>query len=204
MKEAEDVVAAVRQWRSLPTWNPNAQTVALILDPIDGEERKDKMLKQVFNELLNNGHIFANVMYQMAANIYQMKVDTWFPYFNQSCPSAVENIYTIHKCNVIESVDEKSGEVTRKESITAFHQEKYPKIPNSLNGCPLTVSTTIWEPFVVGNDTTVESGLEILMLETIAKQMELKLKFNILRGEVVTKKITDDNQTGIYADLIQK
>ena len=203
IKQHDDVTLALKQWKSLPTWNPNAQTVALLVDPIDTEERKNEMVKQVFEELLNSGHIFANAMYQMESNPYQMKVDTWFPYFNQSCASTVENIYTIEECDIIESVDE-SGEITKKENITAFNQEMYPKIPNTLNGCQMGVSTVIWEPFVVGNDTTVESGLEILMLETITGQMELKLKFNILKGEVVMKKITDDNKTGIYADLLQK
>lgn len=204
IKELSDVTAALKQWKSLPTWNPSAQTVTLLLESIDTEERKNEIVKQVFTELLHSGHIFANVMYQMTENPYQMKVDTWFPYFNQSCALDVENIYTIDECDVIESLDENTGEVTREKNITAFNQEMYPKIPNSLNDCQLTVSTIIWEPFVVGNDTMVESGLEILMLETIAGQMELKLKFNILKDEVVTKKITDDNQTGIYADLIQK
>lgn len=204
MKETNDVTLALKQWKTLPTWNPLAQTVAFMIDPIDTEDVKNDMVKQVFDELLGSGHIFANVIYQMKENPRQMKVDTWFPYSNQSCALTVANIYTIDECNIFYSVDEESGELRTEKSINAFNQEMYPKIPNSLNGCEMTVSTTIWEPFVVGNDTNVESGLEILMLETITGQMELKLKFNILEGNVVTKKITDDNQTGIYADLIQK
>lgn len=205
MLKLDDLTKALKQWRGLPTWNPLAQTVIVLMDPIDNEKQKNQTVKKVFDDLFENGIIFANTIYQMSDNPLKLIVESWFPYFNQSCASKVENIHIIDECVITESVEEEGEAKVIKTnlSFSKLNQEKYPKIPLRLHGCIMNVSTFIWEPFVVGNDE-VESGLEILMLQTITKQMELKLKFNILSDLLLSKKITDDNQTGIYADLIQK
>lgn len=205
MLQLDDVTKSLKQWKSLPTWNPLAQTVIVIMDPIDTEDRKTQMVKKVFEELLENGIIFANTIYQMSDNPLKLVVESWFPYFNKSCASRVENIHVVDECVITETttIENDVKVVKREENFVELNQEKYPKIPNRMHGCLMNVSTFIWEPFVVGNDE-VESGLEILMLQTITKQMELELKFNILSDAVLTMKITDNNQTGIYANLIQK
>lgn len=200
MLELNDLSLTLKQWKSLPTWNPNAPTVVVLLDPLESVEAKNRLVKGVFSELLANSHIFANVIYQMADDPYKMEAETWFPYHNDSCASAVEYIFKIDECTVPRPNDkEAQGDMT----IIEFNQEKYPKVPNALHECPLKVSTFIWEPFVVGRDT-IDSGLEIKMLETITKQMALRLNFTIMSNEIAWKKFSDDNQTGIYADLIQK
>lgn len=201
MIELNDLSMTLKQWKSLPTWNPNAPTVVVLLDPLESVEVKDRLVKRIFSELLASSHIFANVIYTMADDPYKMEAETWFPYFNDSCASSVEYIFRIDECTVPRPDD---NEAQSEMTIIEFNQEKYPKVPNALHDCPMKVSTFIWEPFVAGSKKTVSGGLEVQMLQTITKQMALKLNFKIMNNEIAAKKISDDNQTGIYADLIQK
>jgi hypothetical protein len=199
----DDLTVALKQWKSLPTFNALAQTVIVFMDAIETVAEKDKLVRLVFEELLNSGFIYANVMYQIADDPNKMESETWFPYYGEGCASTVGNIYKIDECVVTQIINEESDEIKTNVTLNEFNSNKYPKISNTLHGCPLTVSTVIWEPFVVGNDT-VDSGLEILMLKAITSQMDLHLKFNVLGDEVATAKISDDNKTGIYSDLLQK
>lgn len=198
-----DLTDSIKQWKMLPTWNPLAQTVIVFMDPIESVEEKIKVVRQVFEELFANGVLYANVVYQLKENRYKLVAETWFPYHGSSCASAVENIHKIDECIVTETFDNITGESNHDMKTFQFSENLYPKLPSTLHDCPMAVSTFIWEPFVVGNDTA-ESGLEVLMLRTITEQMKMDLKFNVLHDGVAAAKISADNQTGIYADLLQK
>lgn len=203
MREFPEVDLALVQWKNLPTWNPLAQTVIFFMDPIQSLEEKNHFVRAVFEKLLVYGILNANAAFHMSLNPNKMEVETWFPYHKEGCAKKVESIFKIDECIVTEPVVGEDGVVTQGKEIIQHNENLFPKIPNTLHNCPMKVSTSIWEPFVVGDDE-VKSGLEIQMLQTITKQMKLKLEFNILEDVVATKKISDDNQTGIYADLIQK
>lgn len=199
--EQKDLTLALIQWKSLPTWNPLAQTVIVFMNPLETVDEKDKKVQNIFDELLDNGILFANVIYQMSGNAFKMEVETWFPYYDRGCARTVDNIYKIDECIVYEDIDGKTRKIRR--NTTEFNLDKYPKIPNTLHNCSFTASAFIFEPFVVGSKT-VKSGLEIIMLQTITKQMELDLNFILLPEELRIRKISEDNLTGIYANLIQK
>lgn len=198
-----DLTDALKQWKMLPTWNPLAQTVIVFMNPIESVDEKIRVVRYVFEELFKHGILFANVLYQLKEDPYKLEAETWFPYYGDACAADVSNIYKIDECIVTVSSDNTTGEQKKTRKFFEFNSELYPKVPKTLHNCPMLVSTFIWEPFVVGNDS-VESGLEVLMLRTITQQMKLDLTFNILDDGVASAKISDDNQTGIYADLIQK
>lgn len=198
MMHLDDLTDALKQWKMLPTWNPLAQTVVVFMDPIETVKEKMRVVQYVFEELFKHGILFANVLYQLKEDPYKLEAETWFPYYGEGCAAAVSNIYKIDECIVTVTSDNKT---TKK--FLHYNADLYPKVPKTLHNCPMLVSTFIWEPFVVGNDS-VESGLEVLMLRTITQQMKLDLTFNILDDGVAAAKISDNNQTGIYADLIQK
>ncbi|XP_062546287.1 uncharacterized protein LOC134212439 [Armigeres subalbatus] len=85
-----------------------------------------------------------------------------------------------------------------------FFSEFEPKIPKYFNDCPLKVSTAIWEPFVVGNGTSVEKGFEVLMIEAISARLKLIPVYRIIDGERATARITVNKDIGFYADLIKR
>lgn len=196
----KDLSDALKQWSSLPTWNPLAQTVIVFMEPMTSEDEKEREVKLVFEELLRHGIVYANAVYQMANDSYKLIAETWFPYHDDCCANSVDHVFKIHECTV-PPLDE-SG-IIGKETIIEFNQFRYEKLPISFHDCPLKVSAFIWEPFVVGNDS-VDTGLEVLMLQAITSQKNFNLQFDVLNEELMSKKITADNQSGIYADLLQK
>ncbi|XP_039445899.1 uncharacterized protein LOC120425434 [Culex pipiens pallens] len=95
------------------------------------------------------------------------------------------------------------------ETVWLFREKHYfsdygPKIPKDYNYCPLMISTPIWEPFVVGNETSIEKGLEVLMIEVITARMKLTPVYRFIDPLRAAATITADNSTGFYADLIQR
>lgn len=191
----DDLVVTVKQWKSLPTWNPLAQTVIVFMDPIQSVEIKDASVKKVLDTLLSEGMINAIVMYQIADDDERMVAETWFPYLNKSCATSIENIYIIDEC--VMSATNVNG------TIDDFNTEYFPRIPTNFRGCPINVSAFFFEPYVAGSPENT-AGLEIQMLKTITTQMNMKINYNFLDKKLLAAKIKADNKTGIYADLIQK
>lgn len=189
--------AALKMWKILPTWNPLAMTIVVLMNPLETTEQKNQIVREVFEELRKDGIIYANAMYQMADAPLKLVVETWFPYQGNDCAKSVGSTYKINECEIFEETDEKK--------IYEFNQEMFPKLPNNLHGCPLTVSAFIWEPFVVGRNNSIEAGLEIQMLDTITKEMGMNIEFKILSSELHAKRVTENNKTWlIYADLTEK
>lgn len=205
-KDLEDLQFAIAQWRNLPTWNPLAQTIVVLLEPMVNTYEKDKTVRTALEILLDVGVIYANVVYHMNKSRDVMVSETWFPYHGTFCADRVANIFKIDECTSTKRIDNATGKVEWDLRFESFHQQKYPKLPLSFHKCPFQASTFVWEPFVVasGDDRRIQSGLEVLMLNTITEQMNLAIHYKILDNELTTRKITQDNQTGIYADLIQK
>ena len=203
----DDLDVALKQWRGLPTWNPLAQTVIVFMDPIRDVKTKDESVRHVLEKLLNYGIINANVVYQLKDNSERMVSESWFPYLNASCAKIVENIYEIDECISTETVDKETNKTIRNNTVFSMNENLFPKVPSRFHGCPMHVSAFIWEPFVVstGNDSEVGlAGIEILMLKSITSQMELKIKYKFLDDKLLAERISADNQTGIYADLLQE
>lgn len=191
----DDLVVTVKQWKSLPTWNPLAQTVIVFMDPILTVEVKEVSVKKILETLLSEGMINAIVVYQMEDDAERMVAETWFPYKNTSCASSVENIYVIDECVV--------SETNVNGTVDEFNENYFPRIPTTFHGCPLNVSTFFWEPYVAGTPENI-AGLEIQMLKTITSQMDLKINYNFLDKKLLAAKISADNKSGLYADLLQK
>jgi hypothetical protein len=201
--QMDDLDVTLKQWKGLPTWNPLAQTVIVFMDPIENLETKNIWVREVLEKLLKEGTINANVVYQLKD---RMISESWFPYLNTSCAKKIEKIYVVDECTITKAVNSTTNETIKYSNVKEITE--YSKIPSKFHGCPLHVSAFIWEPFVVrtglnSSDTDL-SGIEILMLETITSQMELKIKYKILEQKLLAERISGDNQTGIYADLLQE
>lgn len=145
-----------------------------------------------------------NVMYQFKNETNKIRVETWFPYYNESCARKVENILKIEEC----VVDVK----TKVPAVTSFNQQLYPKFPQKLHQCTLRVAAVIWEPFVVATedkvdenaDSVIDRGFEVLMLKTISEGMQFQIKITKVNKERATKVFSENNSTGLYAKLLRK
>jgi hypothetical protein len=133
----EDLVYAIKQWKSLPTWNPLAQTVVAFMEPILTIEEKNTTVKKVLDILLSEGMINAIALYQMKDDDKRMIAETWFPYDGLSCATIVENIHKIDECIVSEEKDEITNE--RNITVNSFNEDKFPRIGLTFHGCQINI-----------------------------------------------------------------
>jgi hypothetical protein len=226
MPELGDLDFAVKQWKGLPTWNPLAQVgfpnqvqlllriitihcvqcVVVCVNAMSTVEQKDEMVEKILTRLLSDGLINSIVVYYFNNDKNLLIAESWFRYLNTSCGSIIENIHKIDECRVTETVNRTTNEKVVEVSQESFNQNLFPRIPRYFHDCFLNATVFVWEPFVVRNDNSDEDliGLEVKMLKEITNQMEMKINFKIQEGNPLTVKISSDNQTGIYRDLLQK
>ncbi|XP_035780489.1 uncharacterized protein LOC118460354 [Anopheles albimanus] len=206
--DSSELAAPIHQLRRLPTWNPLAQVVVVFtseMTPLVFEIE----VRNVLQELFDNSVLNVNVMVQRY-NTSVLETWTWFPYESGGCADNIAQVRLVDECEYVD-VAKDDGPVDvpdvrwRPRFREVHHFSDYgPKIPKYYNYCPLKITTSIWEPFVVGNESHIEKGLEVLMLDTITARMRLVPVYGVLEAARATARITADNQTGLYADVIQR
>ncbi|CAO1422337.1 unnamed protein product [Diamesa serratosioi] len=201
---ANEITSIVHQLKKLPTWNPIAQVVVIFTDAMKSESEQDSMVRVVFNELLMNDVLNVNVVIQRTNSLTVLEVLTWFPYERDNCADYIENIRKIDECKLIETKDPTTGIIQRNDIITSFSAKYYPKIPTHFHECPMKVTTFLWEPYVVGHRNKIQRGLEVVMIQTISQKMNLKPVYKVIDQQSATKLITANNETGLYADILQR
>ena len=68
----------------------------------------------------------------------------------------------------------------------------------------MVITTNIWEPFVYGSHEDVEDGIEIKLIRTISEKLDMKSIFKVIDDAKAFAFITEDEDTGFYADLIRR
>lgn len=212
-----EAAAIVEQWRSLPTWNPSAQTIVLFLDnkaPEDLELHTTEVLSLLFDNFLLNVNVISTIW-----NTSKVQVQTWYPYEYDNCATQVENFRPVDECEYVitSNGDEENAYEERNETAEAFnlfkknfyHEIHYhanigPKIPLDFHQCPLKISAGRWEPFVLFDDDTemFTSGIEVYMLETIADRLNMELMFSKIT-QTRANAVYNDSLT-LYSDLVMR
>lgn len=169
IENSNEIPAIIIQLRRLPTWNPFAKVLVLLISsmPLD-KTTLHKEIFEIFGILLKRTMLNSNVMYITSKNA--IEVVTWFPYENKNCAKEIKNIEIIDQCEIIYSKDNSSSTVKYRT-----YMDNIVKIPQDLNNCPLVIATSDWPPFTVYNETEQRfvKGVEIEMLKTVAEQMGL-------------------------------
>ncbi|XP_065073023.1 uncharacterized protein Ir87a [Ochlerotatus camptorhynchus] len=234
VSDSSELDPPINQLRRLPTWNPLAQVVVLFtseMTPLLSEVEVRNALQKMFENSVLNVNVMVQRYYTSilevwtwfpyenggcADNIANIRLIDQCEY----AEIPVEKLEQAEDSGFIDSdvdflnetfVNDTAVEVPLipQETVWIFREKHFfsdygPKIPKDYNYCPLKISTPIWEPFVVGNETFVEKGLEVLMIEAITARMKLTPVYTIIEPERTTARITADNITGFYADLIKR
>lgn len=216
LSNASELTDTIKQLKGLPTWNPLAQVkhqihlckkhnfknfqkhfqvVVLFTNIMNNIDELNEAIKTVFEELLTHSVLNVNIIYQNIDNPNSLEAVTWFPYQNRNCANKIMDIKIIDTCETFEN-----------ESIQfmQFNGDLYPKIPKTFHECPLKITANVNEPYVVADSGSVKKGLEILMLETITEKMRMVPVYEVVDREIANRKISDSNETGLYASLIQR
>lgn len=188
---ATDVNSTVHQWHSLPTWNPQAQVVVLLTqsygsdDDDNGDEQLQSDIASVLVQLLDHGMLNVNVI-AAPAQLDVVQVHTWYPYALGNCAKRVRNAVIIDECQYRRPAHNASTSAATDDDdadvVLYRPRAKVPKIPATLHGCPLRVSTSVWEPYSVYDERAgrFTSGIEVLLIETIAAVLKLRTEFVLL------------------------
>jgi hypothetical protein len=216
IEDSSELEATVHQLKGLPTWNPLAQVVVLFTAQMD-DFVHELEVKNAMIELFEYSMLNVNVMSQRF-NTNVIQTQTWFPYEGDNCANTILDLRLIDECEYAEDNDEsedkdeeyddedekkvKSNETSIFVRESHYFSDFGEKSPKNLHGCPLKVSTAIWEPYVVGTDEKIKAGLEVKMIQAITTKLNMVPVYKILPRGVPHLKITNNNKTGFYADLL--
>ena len=178
----KDVGHQVKKIRNTREWNPRGKFVVLVFE-IRGVDAK-RLAEDIFAELWTSRIVNSVVLIPLLdTNLASDTVNildaySWFPYHTTGkCPH--DKHVTIHDRWVWDVRG--SGHFLHNAGIFP------PKIPNDLQGCPLTVSTFEVPPFIMKRSTSkvgtsgiiYEKGLEIQILTEFAQTTNSSIKYRV-------------------------
>ncbi|KXJ82458.1 hypothetical protein RP20_CCG013679 [Aedes albopictus] len=234
VREASELASHISMFRRLPTLNPLAQVVILFTSEMTPEVfgvEVRKALQKLFDYWFLNVNVmvqryntsvlevwswFPYENGRCAEEIIDIRMIDECEYVEAEEETEEEEVELVepdveysNETYVNSSSSNEDASLRPKKTAwmfreTHFFSEYEPKLPKYFNNCPLKVSTPIWEPFVVGNETSVEKGFEVLMIEAIAARLKLAPIYKIIETERATARITVDKDVGFYADLIRR
>lgn len=96
-----------------------------------------------------------------------------------------------------ESLGESDLATIMHPEIVYFANPKVPKVPGTLHGCPLRVSSSVWEPYSYydTDEQAFTKGIEVLLIETIAKVLQMKVEFWLI-SETRENRVADQPSEG--------
>lgn len=190
---ATDVNSTVRQWHSLPTWNPMAQVVVLLTQTYADDDELQPAVVSVLGQLLEHGMLNVNVI-AAPADLDVLQVLTWYPYApDNRCGRHIGRTVVADEC------------AYRRPPIPAYRpRPKVAKIPGQLHGCALRVSTSVWEPysFYDASAGRFTRGIEVLLIDTIAGVLRLRPQFALLADNRENRRA--DRPTEGYVQLANR
>lgn len=164
IKNSTEIHPILKQARTLPTWNPYAQVLILLLDDLIVEKRNIE-IHSIFEILLEKEMLNVNVIYSIYGTA-KVQTETWLPYGNKSCARTVSNVLVIDEC-------ENNNETLKATPIVEVGN----KIPENLVGCELRVSAaTNWPPYSKFDFKTFTfRGIEVQLVKTLGEILEMKI-----------------------------
>ena len=191
-----EVLPNILHLRSLPSWNNSANVVVLFTEPFENDFYASIFPAGVFRELFEFSILRVFIIFQTFNETNLLQLMIWYPYEDTNCAQNLLNAKVVDECRY--------HDLDNDIEMTSLF-EVHERLPNKFHGCALKVTTNVWEPFVIGKpNITIEKGVEILMLQTIAEKLNLVLEYNVIDQKRAFGVITADNETGYYADLIRR
>lgn len=195
-RNPEDMEHTLR-FLKLSSWNPHAKfvivTTTLFENPLDVVTKIFQIL-WLFH-VLNAVILIPRVDDQSTLDIY-----TWFPYAGGNCGDHFNESVLINQCRMGEMLN-----------TTLLFPEK---IPDNLHGCPVTVRTVVWPPFVIlpphlnlaAENVNFTEGTEIKLMNTIAEYANFTVRYRITQkkqdfGDMLSNGTAT---AGLLRELVQK
>ncbi|PSN56159.1 Ionotropic receptor 236a [Blattella germanica] len=175
-KTINDLRLQIQQLKSYRAWYSRGKYVVTMEVSVPREEVQT-LVKMVLNEAWLS-YIYNIVVLIPIADFNSTKeieIYTWFPYQmpSGSCGVLQEPVL-LDKCMSTE------GNVKFLKNEPLFPN----KVPNDLKGCPLTVMTYMFEPYIKTEDgiwnNTIIGGSELSLMECLKEHMNISLELRIV------------------------
>lgn len=152
--------------KKLNYWNPRATYIFQSENP---EEDLNDFVKKLWKHYLVDVIIFSYV------NDEVVDIYTYFPYSENNCANHID--YAIINSCINGSLEKNDTLFPRKIPIMDFRQ------------CPLIIRGLVYTPYTLQpekeikdyNNVTFDEGVEIRMIETIAKAVNFKIRYTLSR-----------------------
>lgn len=165
----EDFLKNLDVLKNLPTWNPSAYIVILLMNL---ETSSTKLVIQLIETLWSLYALNTLIFVPDKNDNAILQVVSWFPYANGSCGDDFHRYTQINTC---------------KHGKFIYEKDMFPeKSPRNMNNCIIKVVAIIWPPFVIAPpdyeikdnvDIPLQNGYEILMLQVLEKYYNIKFVY---------------------------
>lgn len=197
ISNSSELSGTLKLFNRLPTWNTLANIAVFFTSDMNDtqlEIETQEVLNQIFSRSAYNVYVMS---YRSEGRTIQSF--TYFPYEADNCATSVKNIRLIDSCSTHK--DEK-GENQAK--IKTYHAYLFPKIPRRFHGCRLNVSVFLQAPYADLDDNgQVKKGLEVMMLQQIAQELNFKLSYTFIDTNLVNSYITANATHGLYSNVLR-
>lgn len=198
----------LKWWFNFPR-NHEAQFIVVVTERFADQFEMEVVVSGTFKLFFDYSILNVFVLIQNLDVDNLLQAFIWYPYDKNSCSNILSynNLEIIDECeklNATESFDDTN--TTDTFELRELIAELPSRLPmdKKFHQCPLVVTTPIWEPFVIGTREAATDGIEILLVNVIAEKLDMKVSFRVVDDATAFKEITDDEETGFYADLIKR
>jgi hypothetical protein len=197
-----EIVENIKKLQKLDTWNHEAQFIVVVTERFFDQFEMEVVVSGTFKLFFDYSILNVYVLMQNLDTDNLLQSFIWYPYDGNSCSNILSysNLVIIDECETLN--DTRDGE--NKFQLRDLIAELPSRLPDKFHQCPMIVVTPIWEPFVIGTRDIVTDGIEVLLIKTIAEKLDMKAIFRVLDDATAFSLVTEDEETGFYADLIKR
>jgi hypothetical protein len=190
----DEVNKLIQYLESLSAWNSRAKFVVVVEEY--NTKENDQVLKDILKEFWKWNVFNLVILFPITrrSTYTSIGIYTWYPYrmpFGR-CGELYQVLH-LHTCL-------STGRTTKHylNNSPVFDQ----KIPNNLNGCPFSVSTLKFHPFIIYDGNTPD-GSEIRLILNLADKMNVSLKLRVsLDPDRKGQQLSNGNWTGLRGEVM--
>lgn len=213
LSNSNEILDHLKLMKRLPTYNTFAKIIVCFPNQMSQSDFERERKKSI--EILFGNDFFDIFAIGMKYNTTTLESYTFFPFDNGNCAKKVRNIQLVDKCELVANNTvflKKNFEsfISRKSNTSIIRLTEYrkffPKLPEHITNCVIPVTVSNFEPYVVVNEetNTIDKGVEVMIINSTFQEMEAKVKFRILDPKVRYYRTSLNNETGRFADILNK
>ena len=197
-----EIVENIKKLQKLNTWNHEAQFIVVVTERFADQFEMEVVVSGTFKLFFDYSILNVYVLIQNLDTENLLQSFIWYPYSGNGCSNILSynNLEIIDECETLNETLDSEEKFEMRDLIAELPS----RLPDKFHQCPLVVTTHIWEPFVIGTREMVTDGIEVLLIKTIAEKLDMKVVFRVIDDATAFSLVTEDEETGFYADLIKR